>query len=288
MDGFPINDFGLGQTELAVPSLACGSTPATAALPPSGQPGASPTACGTVGSVNAATDAPRRDIVSIQKCDSCHDELNFHGNHRVDSVQACTFCHNPEATDYKARQGATGGPITAANAPDGLAEEPIDLKFLVHRAHFQAFLNSQTGQAATYVVYHRGVVNYLDNPTPFSNANAGVTESDNCNACHETSPTSAVPTYYLPDPTSVIATTIVSNSDAASPAGKTAITPGTAACSTCHVKPTDRLHMTQNGGSFTATKDVNSQVVGGIQETCTLCHGPGAIADVKAVHAGIH
>jgi hypothetical protein len=29
---------------------------------------------------------------------------------------------------------------------------------------------------------------------------------------------------------------------------------------------------------------VNSQVVGGIQETCNICHGPGAIADVKVVH----
>jgi mono/diheme cytochrome c family protein len=40
--------------------------------------------------------------------------------------------------------------------------------------------------------------------------------------------------------------------------------------------------MMQNGGSFTALKNASSQVVS--TETCSICHGPGAIADVKVVH----
>jgi hypothetical protein len=40
--------------------------------------------------------------------------------------------------------------------------------------------------------------------------------------------------------------------------------------------------MLQNGGSFTAVKDANSHVPA--TETCVICHGPGAIADVKVVH----
>jgi mono/diheme cytochrome c family protein len=40
--------------------------------------------------------------------------------------------------------------------------------------------------------------------------------------------------------------------------------------------------MMQNGGSFTAVKDANSHVIS--TETCVICHGPGAIADVKVVH----
>ena len=40
--------------------------------------------------------------------------------------------------------------------------------------------------------------------------------------------------------------------------------------------------MMQNGGSFIAVKDANSKVSS--TETCIVCHGSGAIADVAVVH----
>lgn len=252
MDGFPAHDFGDGNgpTELAVPSAV------------------------GFGVVGGGTPASRRDVVSVAKCDTCHDQINFHGNHRVDSAQACALCHNPEATDLAARLAITPTPVTAANAPDGKNEEPIDLKILVHSAHFASM---RISGGSPYVVYHRGALNALDNPTPFSTAGSP-TASSNCLACHNAG------TYYLPDPTKVIATTVNSQNNQLSPAGKVAVTPGAAACSSCHVTQEDMTHMRQNGADFAAVKDVNSQVVGGIQETCNICHGPGAIADVKVVH----
>jgi OmcA/MtrC family decaheme c-type cytochrome len=78
---------------------------------------------------------PRRDVVAVAKCDTCHDQLNAHGGNRVDNVQACTFCHNPNATDIAARLAAKPAPVTAANAPDGMTEEPIDFKYMVHALH---------------------------------------------------------------------------------------------------------------------------------------------------------
>jgi cytochrome c5 len=40
--------------------------------------------------------------------------------------------------------------------------------------------------------------------------------------------------------------------------------------------------MMQNGANFAAVKDANNQVVS--SETCLVCHGAGAIADVQVVH----
>ena len=53
------------------------------------------------------------------------------------------------------------------------------------------------------------------------------------------------------------------------------------ACSTCHSGNTARNHMIQNGGIFDAAK--TEPQLGA--ETCSICHGPGGIADVAEVHS---
>ncbi len=214
---------------------------------------------------------PRRDVAAVAHCDVCHDQLNGHGGNRLDSVQACSFCHNPNATDVLARIGSG---VTPANPDptDKLAEQTIDLKVMIHAIHASAFRAGDSG--GPFVVYHRGSAVDFSAETPFPGA------LNNCLACHNTD------TYYPPYPSStVLATTIstyVGGVGGSGPAGQIAITPAAAACSACHTAPTEALHMTQNGGSFNAVKDANSHVVN--NETCVICHGPGAIADVKVVH----
>jgi OmcA/MtrC family decaheme c-type cytochrome len=247
IDGFPAHDFqdGNGPTELAVPSQVGFAT------------------------ITDATPLARRNIVDVAKCDTCHGQLNAHGNHRVDSVQSCAACHNPNATDIAARLAVTPTPVTAANAPDGANEQPIDLKYMIHALHDG---NVRAAAGAPYVVYHRGVFNDFRSITPYPGA------LNNCLACHATD------TYYPQDPTTStsLATTVNSNNNSVSPAGQMAITAATAACSACHTTQLANLHMTQNGGNFAAVKDVNSKVSS--SETCVICHGPGALADVKVVH----
>jgi len=225
--------------------------------------------------ITDAVVVPRREVASVANCNVCHQQLNGHGNNRVDSVQACSFCHNPDATDVVARIGAG---ITPANLDpsDKLAEQTIDLKVLIHAIHASVFRAGDAG--APYVVYHRGSANNFSAETPFPGL------INNCLACH------AAGTYYPPDPNSstVLATTVstyVNGVGNSGPAGQIAVTAATAACSACHTSATEALHMEQNGGSFTAVKDANSHVVSA--ETCIICHGPGAVADVKVVHSAV-
>ena len=214
---------------------------------------------------------PRREVTAVANCNVCHQQLNGHGNNRVDSVQACSFCHNPNATDVVSRISAGINPQNL-DPTDGLAEQTIDLKVLIHAIHASALRATDVG--VPYVVYHNG------NARNFSALQfSGLI--NNCLACHDAG------TYYPPDPntSTVLATTIstyvngVANSG---PAGQTAVTAATAACSACHQSATEKAHMLQNGGSFSALKDANSHVPP--TETCIVCHGPGAIADVMVVH----
>ena len=101
---------------------------------------------------------------------------------------------------------------------------------------------------------------------------------ENCEGCH------LPDTYYPPDSTLAIATTIDAGPDRSTPAGDVAITAGSAACSACHVDAPARQHMELNGGSFGAVKAADSTTPGAPIETCSNCHGPGKLVDVKIEH----
>jgi OmcA/MtrC family decaheme c-type cytochrome len=224
----------------------------------------------------AVTDpvaVPRRVVADVAKCDTCHDQLNAHGSNRVDSVAGCAFCHNPNATDVIVRRGLSITPASPSPL-DNLPEQSIDLKVMIHAIHASTYRASQG--AIPYVVYHRGAPSNFVAETPFPGL------LNNCLACHATD------TYYPPDPTSttVLATTISTYVGGAvslaTPLGQTAVTAAASACSSCHASALTRTHMLQNGASFAATKDAQSRVTS--LETCAICHGPGAVADVKVVH----
>jgi OmcA/MtrC family decaheme c-type cytochrome len=66
--------------------------------------------------VTDATPVPRRVVVDIAKCNTCHDRLALHGSNRL-NPQECVFCHNPNGND-----GST-------------PPESIDFKRMIHRIH---------------------------------------------------------------------------------------------------------------------------------------------------------
>jgi OmcA/MtrC family decaheme c-type cytochrome len=221
--------------------------------------------------ISDAKAVARRDVVDSANCLRCHKSLQLHGDARNNKVQLCVMCHNPAQAP---RVQATGQPAGSSGS------EPVDFKFFIHSLH--------AGN------YKFGVVDLSEVGFPGA--------LNNCLGCHKTD------TYYPVDPAVVFATSIDAGPSAGydDPTQHIAITANAAACGACHVDHTAQLHMKQNGAVI-----ITDQFVGGLQfgapnvlaptaqyikaadgstlpqfqtETCVICHGPGATADVKVVH----
>ncbi|HVW70622.1 MAG TPA: OmcA/MtrC family decaheme c-type cytochrome, partial [Steroidobacteraceae bacterium] len=225
--------------------------------------------------ITDATPQPRlypggtTPIVDIAKCDTCHNVLTLHGENRTDDINLCAGCHNPNATDISQHTASSG--VCAA----GTADNPIDFKVMIHEIH-------ASGDSYAYGTTGVTICSFGGNPTTFkvlypssSNASLG-----NCQACHNAG------TYYPVEPGILQATTVHTD-----PANRTALdaavvatSPNTAACSACHTSSTDTAHMTQNGGFYQQVGMKTAPGPSTAAETCTLCHGSGAIADVAVVH----
>jgi OmcA/MtrC family decaheme c-type cytochrome len=66
--------------------------------------------------VTDSVAVPRRMVVDIAKCNTCHDRLALHGSNRL-NPQECVFCHNPNGNDGRE------------------PPESIDFKRMIHRIH---------------------------------------------------------------------------------------------------------------------------------------------------------
>jgi len=98
--------------------------------------------------VDGSKPEPRRTVVSLAKCNSCHYSLSFHGDNR-NTIEACVVCHNPLKT------GGTGGSLT------------VDFRTMIHRIH--------TGEELT-IPYVIGTHNFNKVLYPG--------DRRNCAACH--------------------------------------------------------------------------------------------------------
>jgi OmcA/MtrC family decaheme c-type cytochrome len=217
----------------------------------------------------AVTDTaavPRRDVVSTAACDSCHGELAGHGGSRRNAAY-CALCHNPNNRNDDR---------TARVEGESILVHSVDLRMMIHRIHAGEELDQP---------YVLGGF-----PAP-NDANPAGTPVDfgevrypgdlaHCTNCHVDD------SYALPlgaglRPTIVETRTCTEAPDADEDAlcdapfwvvtDSIAVPPETAACTGCHDQPSTLAHaevMTTAGGL----------------ESCATCHGPGAFADVAAVH----
>ena len=209
--------------------------------------------------ITDTTPQDRRSVVAIEKCNDCHKTLALHGDNRVGNTELCSTCHNPNATDINRRAGDCATAL-------GTVEESIDLKRMVHRIH--------AGNV--------GLCGFGNRPHDYN----GVVypgRLNNCEGCHLPG------TYYPVDPTGVLATTIrtgpeIGPADRSTLVDDVAISPNSSVCSSCHTSALAKNHMTQNGGDFQAGKDDTGAMISPSNETCQLCHGPGASADVGELH----
>jgi OmcA/MtrC family decaheme c-type cytochrome len=199
----------------------------------------------------------RRSVVDIGKCNDCHNTLALHGDNRVGNTELCATCHNPNATDVQQR----GVADTDCDTQLGPIEVSIDLKRMVHRIH----------------AGNIGVCGYQNSAHDYTKV-VYPGKLNNCEGCHLKG------TYYPVDPTAVLGTTIDTGNDRSILSDDTVISPNSAVCSSCHTSSLARNHMMQNGGDFDASKDETGALISSGTETCQLCHGPGASADVGVMH----
>jgi OmcA/MtrC family decaheme c-type cytochrome len=225
----------------------------------------------TVGFGNASGASPvvRRTVVDSAKCNVCHGLISLHGGNRNGNVQVCTVCHNPASTDAGGR--AALGPTTPGI--DGLWEQTIDFKYMIHAIHD----GSVRGAAGSP---------YVIGDTDFTSV-VYPGQINRCDSCH-------VPSGYYPvDTTLVQATTLLSGfstqmPNPTTPGNPISTSPNMSVCSSCHVDVAAQSHMAQNGGSTHVLKDAEGHAIPPANpannETCSLCHGPNGVADVRVVH----
>ena len=217
--------------------------------------------------VTDATPKPRRVVVDVAKCNSCHQSLGLHGGART-NPQYCVSCHNTSGVNDRVARFEGGVSI----------EEPIDFRVMIHKIH--------RGEELTQFYAIGGTAASIANP-------AGVPASFNdvryprprnqCEACHVsknwTLPMTASPAYA---PSTMIE---VSCSE---PAGTdtndycddpfwtatatTKIPPESSVCTSCHDAPYVAAHAQTN------------TTTGGL-EACATCHGAGALYDVSLFHS---
>lgn len=159
-------------------------------------------------SVDGSAVAPRRQVVSLDKCNSCHSFLSLHGGNR-NQIEQCVLCHNPNGTDVGNRPAAQAPPQT------------IQLAYMIHRIH--------TGENSTreYTIYGFG-----GSANDFTEVRYPG-DRRNCNACHVNG------SEQVPLPDGLL--------DVTSPRGLlNPVKPTTNACTGCHTDIPSASHALSN------------------------------------------
>lgn len=188
----------------------------------------------------------RRTVVSLAKCNTCHDRLDIlfsHGNQRI-AIEHCVICHNPNSSDIGRR------PIDGSQNPG----ESVEFARMIHRIHTGLELEQD------YTIYGFGGAAANFNEVTYPG------DRRNCLACHTSAATYALPLPIKNQP-------VVTERDYFSPMGS-----ATAACTGCHDSRDVLAHAYINTAFFP-----NNPLVPA--EACGTCHGTGADLDVAKVHA---
>jgi OmcA/MtrC family decaheme c-type cytochrome len=201
----------------------------------------------------------RRQAVTIENCQACHVTISHHGGSRADNIDSCVTCHNPRNTDREDREGLEEPPV------DGLAEQSVDFKVLIHGIHAAGIREVPLQVEDT--VFDEEEVRYPGNLA-------------NCVTCHTEEG------FQLPLASTVLGTSIDTGDDLQDPSDDLVTTPITAVCSSCHDDDgpdSAKSHMRFNGGNFSTTQAAIDS--GEVHEDCNSCHKEGSgVADAWEVH----
>ncbi len=172
--------------------------------------------------LSGGTPEPRREVVDIANCNTCHDRLVLHGGQRF-VTEECVMCHNPNASDVSRRPAEAAPP------------ESIDFKRMIHRIH--------TGEELTqdFTVYGFGGSENNYNHILYPG------DRRDCTSCHidgtwnvaATTPPGRLPTetlrdWYTPQQPTAAACLGCHDSQAAAAHAYVNTAPFGEACAACH------------------------------------------------------
>ncbi len=159
-------------------------------------------------SVDGSAVAPRRQVVSLTNCNTCHYSLSLHGDNR-NQIEACVMCHNPNGLDTAFRKASQGPAQT------------IDFAHLIHRIH----TGDSSTDPYTIIGYHGSTFDATTIRFPG--------DTRNCEKCHVNG------SEQLPLPNGLL--NVQDPAGVLNPMGPTA-----AACTGCHTDVATASHALSN------------------------------------------
>ena len=127
---------------------------------------------------NGSAVTVTRDVIRTQSCNSCHDQLAFHGGY-AHGMQMCVLCHQPQNRD----------PVTGNS---------LDAKVFFHKIHMGSQLPSVVGTATTPGVPFEvaGYMNFISN---FSTV-IDPADPRRCEVCHSQTTGAVQAKVFLTEP----------------------------------------------------------------------------------------
>jgi OmcA/MtrC family decaheme c-type cytochrome len=159
-------------------------------------------------SVDGSPVAPRRQVVSLDKCNNCHFSLSLHGDNR-NRIEQCVLCHNPNTVD------------SAYRPADQQPAQTVQFAYMIHRIH----TGEESPSEYTIYGYHGSVNDFTEVRFPG--------DRRNCSTCHVNN------SEQPPLPNGL--------QDVSSPRGLlNPMGPTTAACTGCHTDMATASHALSN------------------------------------------
>jgi OmcA/MtrC family decaheme c-type cytochrome len=163
---------------------------------------------------NGATVTVTRDVIRTGSCNSCHDQLAFHGGY-AHGMEMCVLCHQPQNADP-----------SSGNS--------LDLKVMAHKIHMGSQLPSVMGTSTTPGVPYQ-IYGYMNFISDFSTV-VDPADPRRCGVCHSQTSGAAQAKAFLTEPTRAACGACHDDVDFATgvnhPGG---IQPDDTQCANCHI-----------------------------------------------------
>lgn len=127
---------------------------------------------------NGAAVTVTRDVIRTSSCNTCHDQLAFHGGF-AHGMEMCVLCHQPQNAD----------PVTGNS---------LDLKVMAHKIHMGSSLPSVIGTKTTPGVPYQ-IVGFRNSVSDFSTV-VDPAQVQRCEVCHDQTTGAAQAKAYMTEP----------------------------------------------------------------------------------------